>query len=66
MSAPIQVTCDVCGEKAAILKNVHVDAAGKRVEWPKAAVRPEGLYFALNCPECGEREQLVARQSDAD
>ena len=66
MSAPIQVTCDVCGEKANILKNVHVDATGKRVEWPRAAVRPDGLYFALICPECGEREQRMAKQGDAD
>jgi ribosomal protein S27E len=66
MSTAIRVTCEVCGEKADIQKNVHVDATGKRVEWPKAAVRPDGLYFALSCPECGDREQRMAQQADAD
>jgi hypothetical protein len=48
------------------MQNTHVDPSGKRIEWPKAAVRSDGLYFAVNCPECGEREQRMAKHGDTD
>jgi uncharacterized Zn finger protein len=64
MSDPIKVRCDVCGKDAEIAHNVHVDADGKRLEWPKAIVKSDGLYFTLNCPNCGEREQLMAKKDD--
>ena len=66
MSKASQVTCELCGEKADILQNSHVDPAGKRIEWPKATVRSDGLYFAVHCPECGEREQCMAKPGDTD
>lgn len=66
MGGPTLVTCDICGEQAELLQNSHVDPAGKRIEWPRAAVRSGGLYFAVNCPECGEREQCMAKASDTD
>jgi hypothetical protein len=46
--------------------NSYVDPLGKRIEWPKATVKPDGIYFTIRCPNCGEREQCVARQGDAD
>ena len=64
MEPSIQVTCDVWGQGARVLKNSHVDASGKRLEWPRANVRPDGIYFAIDCPNCGEREQCLARSSD--
>jgi hypothetical protein len=39
----------------------HVDATGQRVEWPAATVKADGVYFRIRCPECGEREQCLAR-----
>ena len=61
MDGPIEVPCEVCGEQAKMLKYLHVDAAGKKLEWPKATVKPDGIYFAISCPQCGEREQCLAR-----
>jgi ribosomal protein S27E len=66
MGGPTLVTCEICGEKAEVVQNSHVDPAGTRIEWPKAAVRSDGLSFAVNCPECGEREQCMAKASDTD
>ena len=66
MSGSTRVTCEICGGKAEIMQNTHVDPSGKRIEWPKAAVRSDGLYFAVNCPECGEREQRMAKHGDTD
>lgn len=66
MGVPTQVTCEICGEKAEILQNAHVDPSGKRIEWPKAVVKPDGLYFAVNCPGCGEREQCMAKPGDTE
>lgn len=65
MDQAIQVACEVCGQQSEIVKNRHVDATGKRVEWPKATVKPDGIYFAIACPNCGEREQCMARPTDA-
>jgi Fe2+ or Zn2+ uptake regulation protein len=62
MGAPAQLTCEKCGQLADIAQNVHVDAAGKRVEWPKVTVKPDGVYFTLVCPACGERQQLTAKR----
>jgi hypothetical protein len=39
---------------------------GKRIEWQKATVKPDGIYFAILCPNCGEREQCVARHADTE
>jgi hypothetical protein len=44
--------------------NSHTPADGKRIEWPKAAVKSDGIYFTIACPSCGEREQCVSRPSD--
>lgn len=66
MVAGTKVTCELCGEKADIVQNMHVDPSGKRLEWPKVAVKSDGIYFAIKCPECGEREQCVAKPGDTD
>lgn len=66
MDEPLQVVCEVCGDKSDVVKNVHVDAAGKRLEWPRASAKPDGIYFTISCPNCGEREQCLARPGDAD
>jgi hypothetical protein len=42
----------------------HVNSQGERIEWPKATVRNDGIYFAINCPQCGQREQRMARPND--
>jgi hypothetical protein len=44
----------------------HADVTGKRIEWPKAAVKSDGIYFTIHCPLCGTREQCVAKPNDAD
>ena len=60
MNQPLNVTCEVCGSLADMVMFAHVDPQGKRIEWPKAAVKPGGIYFAIACPKCGEREQCLA------
>ena len=65
MDKAIQVACEVCGQQSEVMKNRHVDASGKQLEWPKATVKPDGIYFAISCPKCGEREQCMARPNDA-
>jgi rRNA maturation protein Nop10 len=66
MPDPIKVRCEVCGEAAEIARNAHIEPDGSRIEWPKAAVKSDGLYFTLSCPNCGEREQLVAKKDDTE
>ena len=66
MDEPLQVTCEICDEKADVVHNVHVDASGTRLEWPKASVKSDGIYFTLNCPTCGEREQCLSRHGDTE
>ena len=66
MDEPLQVTCEICNQKASIVQNVHIDATGKRLEWPKATVKSDGIYFAIDCPECGEREQCMSRHDDTN
>ena len=66
MADPISVRCEVCGKTAEIAANSHVDAEGKRLEWPKAVVKHDGLYFTIRCPHCGEREQCMVRKADTD
>jgi DNA-directed RNA polymerase subunit RPC12/RpoP len=63
MPDPISLKCDECGATAEIAMNSHEDAAGKRIEWPKASMKSDGLYFAINCPNCGEREQFLTKPS---
>jgi hypothetical protein len=64
MEEALRVACDVCGQQSDIVKNSHVDAAGKRVEWPKVSVKAGRMYFTIRCPQCGEREQCVAQAND--
>jgi ribosomal protein S27E len=64
MGGSAQLKCEVCGQLAEIVNNVHVDAAGKRVEWPKVTVQPDGIYFTINCPACGERQQRAATRPE--
>jgi hypothetical protein len=63
MQEPIALKCDACGAVAPVAMNYHEDASGNRIEWPKASMKADGLYFAIHCPECGEREQLLAKPS---
>jgi hypothetical protein len=64
VDSSIEVVCENCGQSARMLKNSHVDASGKLLEWPRASVKPDGIYFAIVCPTCGEREQCLARPGD--
>jgi hypothetical protein len=64
MGQPIRVACELCGSEATVEMHSHVDAAGKRLEWPKATTKPGGIYFSINCPQCGVRDQLMAEPSD--
>lgn len=62
MDSLAQVSCEVCGETSDVFQNEHVDPAGKRLQWPKASVKADGIYFAINCPKCGERYQLITKR----
>jgi ribosomal protein S27E len=59
MTSSTHIPCEVCGQASPIAQNTHVDPLGKTIQWPKAAVKPEGVYFTIDCPKCGERQQLV-------
>jgi len=43
-------------------QNEHIERSGQRVQWPKVSVKPNGIYFAITCPKCGERSQLVSKR----
>jgi hypothetical protein len=62
MESPAQVSCEVCRESAEVIQNEHIDPRGKLIRWPKASVKPDGIYFAINCPKCGERSQLMSKR----
>ena len=49
-----KVSCEVCGIDADVVMNGHVNADGNRIEWPKAAVKADGIYFMIACPRCGQ------------
>jgi endogenous inhibitor of DNA gyrase (YacG/DUF329 family) len=66
MDQPIEVACEVCGQPSPLVKNSYVDATGRRVEWPKATVKSDGIYFTIHCPNCGERDQRMVRPDDTD
>jgi NAD-dependent SIR2 family protein deacetylase len=57
MGQPVEVACEICGQKSDCVMNSYVDAVGQKIEWQKAVVKPDGIYFAIRCPTCGEREQ---------
>jgi ribosomal protein S27E len=57
-----QVKCEVCGELSEIVRNEQIDFMGNRVQWPKVAVKPDGNYFTIICPKCGERSQLATKR----
>jgi hypothetical protein len=62
MESAAQIPCEVCGHLAAVLQNEHIDPLGKRLVWPKAAVKSDGIYFTIKCPTCGERSQRIAQR----
>jgi C4-type Zn-finger protein len=62
LDAPAQVSCEECGKSADVIQNEHIDPLGKLIRWPKALVKPDGIYFAINCPACGERLQLISKR----
>jgi ribosomal protein S27E len=62
MNSPTQVSCDICGQLADVSQNEHIDPSGNLIRWPKAATKPDGIYFAVECPKCGERYQLVSKR----
>lgn len=64
MDSPAQIPCEVCGQLCAVEQNKLIDPFGKKLEWPKAAVKSDGIYFAIHSPNCGERSQLVAKRPD--
>jgi endogenous inhibitor of DNA gyrase (YacG/DUF329 family) len=64
MSQPLTVVCNDCGSTVTVEMMSYTDAAGQRIEWPKAIVKSDGIYFSVNCPQCGQRDQLMADRSD--
>jgi hypothetical protein len=64
MGQPITVACELCGSEAMIEMTAYTDATGKRIEWPKAAVKSDGIFFSITCPKCGIRDQLMAQSDD--
>ena len=64
MTQPIYVSCEKCGSEAAIVPDAHTDADGKRIEWPKANIKPDGMYFTIACKTCGQREQCIVRSAN--
>jgi Fe-S-cluster-containing hydrogenase component 2 len=60
MSDRIIVACDACGSNAAVVMTAHETENGNRIEWPKAVTKSDGIYFAIDCPKCGQREQRMA------
>lgn len=36
--SPLEIACETCSSKAAVVMAGHADATGKKIEWPKAAV----------------------------
>jgi hypothetical protein len=64
MGQPIAVSCELCGSQATVEVCSYTDSTGKRIEWPKATVRSNGIYFAVSCPQCGVRDQLMAQPDD--
>jgi hypothetical protein len=66
MDPPAQIPCEVGGALCAVEHNVHIDARGRRLEWPKAAVKSDGIYFTIICPNCGERSQRIAPRPKYD
>jgi hypothetical protein len=64
MGQPLVVACELCSSQANVEMCAHTDASGQRIEWPKATVNPDGLYFTIDCPNCGKRDQLMASPSD--
>ncbi len=56
----LNISCKICDSEATAVMSQYVDAVGMPIEWPKATVKDDGIYFVINCPNCGEREQLMA------
>lgn len=66
MDTPLKIACETCNSEASVIMAGHADGTGKRIEWPKAAVKSDGIYFSIDCPLCGLREQCVAKPCDVD
>jgi hypothetical protein len=66
MEPSIKVVCEICQQEAEMVKNVHIGADGNSLEWPKATVKSDGIYFTIACPVCGEREQCMAKPGDTE
>ena len=60
MLKPLNISCKACGSEATAVMSQYIDAVGMLIQWPKSFVKDDGIYFAINCPNCGEREQLMA------
>jgi ribosomal protein S27E len=59
METPDAIRCDVCGaDSRVVMVNGHI--LGKETLWPKSTMRGNSLYVFIECPNCGEREQLVS------
>jgi myo-inositol catabolism protein IolC len=64
MDQPIHLPCELCGSQAMVAMHSHTDATGKAIEWPKATVKEDGIYFSIDCPQCGNRDQLMAKPGE--
>jgi hypothetical protein len=62
MITPELLRCDKCDSAAPILLMQDEDGAMR----PRAAMRGYDLYVFINCPKCGEREQLALTPGEID
>jgi hypothetical protein len=66
MDEPRQVPCEICHRMSEIVYNELIDDSGKRIEWPKVANKLDGIYYTVNCSNCGVREQCLFRYDDTN
>ena len=62
MITPERVLCETCNSAAPVVIVQDEDGAMR----PRAAMRGYDLYVFINCPKCGEREQLALTQGEID
>jgi hypothetical protein len=62
----MDLECSICGVLANVANNGAGEDVDDRVEWPNASVRADGLFFTVNCPNYGIREQRISFRNNVD
>jgi Zn finger protein HypA/HybF involved in hydrogenase expression len=62
MATPDYVRCEKCDSESPV---VMIKGGGGSL-WPKSTVRRDTLYVFINCPKCGEREQMIASAAEIE